>query len=162
VNFDDLINELQSGPTSFQASADAKPWTLGAAGFERSNSDETVLAPSPGAVYDEHHSLIGKYTKVHEQTQKRRKGISTSRRSEPGSLGSYGTSIPGTPEYHGNNSPDVLAECSGDLIEYRGRRSPETLQQPDLCHPVQYGQYSLETLVSIFHPSTQLLPSTLN
>jgi hypothetical protein len=167
-NIDDIKKFLQNGPTNRQNIVDVIPWTAGTEGLWWYNAEEGALAPSPGLTYNEYYLRTRKYTKGHKKAQRKRDATLESCKAEP----TFDEPISGTTKCYQDTTPYVIGESSGAWIESRGKRSkdwynndekhfPETVQQPNLYHRVQYVKYSLETLAYTFHPCTQILPSIL-
>jgi hypothetical protein len=164
ANNDDIIEDvkkfLQNGPTNLQNIVDAIPWTAVTEGLRWHNSEEGTLAPSPGLTFNEYYLRTRKYTKGHKKP--RRNAILESCKAEP----TFDEPITGTTECFPDTTPYVLGESSWAWIEDRYNNDEEhfseTMQQPNLYHPVQQVKYSLETLAYTFHPRAQILPSILN
>jgi hypothetical protein len=161
-NIDDIKNFLQNGPTNLQNIVDAIPWTAVTEGLWWHNSEEGTLAPSPGLTYNEYYLRARKYTKGHKKAQRKRDAVLESCKAEP----TFDEPITGTTECFPDTTPYVLGESSGAWIEDRynndEKHFSETVQQPNLYHPVRHVKYSLETLADTFHPRAQILPSILN
>jgi hypothetical protein len=168
-NIDGVGRFLENGPTNLQTTVDAIPWMVGREGLWWPNPEEGPLAPPLGLAYNEYYMRTRKYTKGHKKAQRKKDATLESCKAEP----TFDEPITGTAVCRQDTTPYVLGESSWAWIESRGKRSkdrynkdekhfPETVQQPNLYHPVQYVKYSLETLAYTFHPCTHIPPSILN
>lgn len=139
------------------------PWTPDAEDARWPNSDELALAPSPGPAYGEYHSSIRNYTRRHHKIRRELRTILGSCKAQPITFGVCDETVIGTPNYQQGISPSSFTQCPSAYIETRGKQSQGchdkhveqfsgTLQQPKISRPVDCVTYSLETLVSIFHP----------
>ena len=167
ADFRKALNETLYEQTNLQARFDTIPWKL-AEDSTWLNSDELALAPSPGPAYAKYYSTIGKYTRRHKQIQRNQRTILRGCKAQPTPCESHVESAVETPECEQANSPNVLTQCSSAYIESRDKqclgghdnyikRFPGTLPEPKILRPVPYVSYSVETLVSIFHPCKEII-----
>lgn len=169
--------DIYENPTEFlnehinwQARSDARPWTLGAEDFGWLKSDGVALAPSPGPGYGAYYLTIRNYTRRYRKIQQRqRRATLRGSKTRPTYFGLSDKPPTEVPDYQRDISPDVLAQWSLTHIEPRAKRSKtchdgdagrisKTHQQQNIHRSVDCVTLSLETLVSIFHPCTQLFP----
>lgn len=155
--------------TKLQARADAIPWMPGAEDARLPNSNELALAPSPGPAYGEYYLSIRNYTRRYHKIQRERRTILGSCRAQPTTFGSSDETVIGTNECQRGISPTACTQCSSAYIEARGKQSQDrhdkhverflgNIQQPKISRSVDCVTYSVETLVSIFHPCMQFIP----
>jgi hypothetical protein len=135
------------------------------------DSDGLAGAPSPGAAYHEYHMPIRKYTCNHQNIQKQRRAQamlkSCKAQSALSESGDEPTKAP--PDYQWGVSASVSTQWPLIYNDPRGERSQnyhekdfERLSATELQlmipRSVETLTYSVEYLVSIFHPSMQPLP----
>jgi hypothetical protein len=155
--------------TNLQARSDARPWTLVAEEFGSLNSGGVALAPSSGPAYGEYYLPIRNYTRRYRKIQQKQPANLRDCKTQPTYLGfcdEPATEIPGRQP---DTPPYVPAQCSSTDIEPRSKRSKTchdsdvgriswTHQQQNIPRSVDCVTFPLETLVSTFHPCTQLFP----
>jgi hypothetical protein len=156
----DTVNKILIANPRLQASHDAISWTFGGEDGRWLNPDGLVLAPSPGRAYDEYHLRMRKYAQRHHEIQRLQQWqtISGSCEAQPTPLESCDEPAIGTPDCQWDISSRVSTEWprgeqSQDYQDIHIKRLSETVQQPIIPRSVDCISYSLETLVSIFHPS---------
>ncbi|KAF4625216.1 hypothetical protein G7Y89_g12953 [Cudoniella acicularis] len=160
----ETLSETLYEHTKLQARANAIPWTPDTENSQWPNSDELALAPSPGPAYCEYYLSIQNYIRRYHKIRRERRTILGSCKAQPTTFGPCDETVIGTPGCQQGISPSAFTQCSSAYIETQGKQSEgchdkhverfsDTLQQPKISRPVDCVTYSLETLVSIFHPS---------
>jgi hypothetical protein len=157
---DEILNEYQN----LQTGADATPWIISGEKFPRVNLEEVALAPCPGPVYNEYYSSIRKYTERYNEIQKgNRRASLRSCKVRPTPFESCDRPATKTLEFEQDISPCDLSQCSSAHTDIRDEqpqdyhhkqiaRFPAAMQQSKIYRSLDGVSYSLETLVSIFHP----------
>jgi hypothetical protein len=128
------------------------------------NLEEAALAPCPGPVYNEYYSSIRKYTERYNKIQKgNRRASLRSCKARPTPFKSSDRLATETLDFEQDSSPCDLSQCSPAHTESRDKQSqdyhhkhttqfPAAMQQSKIYRSLDGVSYSLETLVSIFHP----------
>ena len=109
-----------------------------------------------------------KYTQRHKWNQRSQRTILRCCKAQPPPRESHVEFAVEMPECKQDSSPNVLTQCSSAYIESRGKqclgghenyieRFPGTLPEPKILRLVPYISYSVETLVSIFHPCKEII-----
>jgi hypothetical protein len=160
------IREALNESLNLQTRADARPWVISAEDFPLGNLEEPALAPCPGPAYNEYYSSIRKYTERYNEIQKRNRRASLrSCKARPTPFKSCNKPAAETPGFEQDISPYVPSQYSSAYTKTRGKQSQDcqykhvkrflgAMQQPRKYRSLDYVSYSLETLVSIFHPCT--------
>lgn len=167
-NDDDILeiaSKIRNRHTRLQVGPDTIPWTAGAEDGWWLNSNGPALAPPPGLAYGEYHLPMRKYTQRYYNIQRQRQCQTAlgSCTAQPTSVESCDEPATGTPDWQWDISPSVPTLWSTAYNEPRGKQSQDyhdrdierfsgTVQQPMIPRSVDCVTYSLETLVSIFHP----------
>ncbi len=151
-----------------QARSDARPWTLVAEDFRWLKSDGVALAPRPGPGYSEYYLTIRNYSRrYHKIQQKQRRANWRGCKTQRTYLGFGDEPATDIPDCQQDISRYVFAQYSSTDIEPRSkrfktchdvRRMPRTHQQQNITRSVDCVTFSVENLVSIFHPCMQSPP----